>query len=188
MNEQAPKNQTPEELQELRETEEWAANLTREVELINSQGSLMEARPKIAEFETMIVAFEAEHPLAELNAIVDLSPDLAVMFAYADDLFDERKTGTSQQYFESKDPEYVKEYEKKIAVVKNIVLNPEDKRKFQIRIAAKAALIPIDVALKILEEHKTNILPEKLKELKAKYERLSEAVGVIRNNKVDHDQ
>ena len=69
-----------------------------------------------------------------------------------------------------------------------IDLKPEDTSKYPLRESAKAALIPIVAKLNILKKE-TNIAPEKHEELKAKYKRLSRAVGIINsNNKVDHNR
>ena len=69
-----------------------------------------------------------------------------------------------------------------------IDLKPEDTSKYPLRESAKATLIPIVAKLNILKKE-TNIAPEKHEELKAKYKRLSRAVGIINsNNKVDHNR
>ena len=62
---------------------------------------------------------------------------------------------------------------------------PEDASNYPLRESAKIALIPIVAMLNKLKEE-TNITPEKLKELEAKYRYLSRAVGIINGNKVDH--
>ena len=66
-----------------------------------------------------------------------------------------------------------------------IDLKPEDASNYPLRESAKIALIPIVAMLNKLKEE-TNIMPEKLKELEAKYRYLSRAVGIINGNKVDH--
>ncbi|MDO8585335.1 MAG: hypothetical protein Q7R85_04455 [bacterium] len=66
-----------------------------------------------------------------------------------------------------------------------IDLKPEDAANYPLRESAKAALVPIVEKMNILKKE-TNIAPEKREELKARYERLSKAVGIINNNKVDH--
>jgi len=68
-----------------------------------------------------------------------------------------------------------------------IDLKPEDASKYPLRESAKAALIPIVAKLNILKKE-TNIASEKHEELKAKYMHLSRAVGMINNNKVDHNR
>ena len=68
-----------------------------------------------------------------------------------------------------------------------IDLKPEDAAKYPLRESAKAALIPIVAKLNILKKE-TNIVPEKHEELRAKYMHLSRAVGMINNNKVDHNR
>ena len=68
-----------------------------------------------------------------------------------------------------------------------IDLRPEDAPKYPLRESAKAALIPIVKKMNDIKA-KTNILPERHDELKAKYMRLSRAVGMINNNRVDHNR
>ncbi|MFH1112050.1 MAG: hypothetical protein V1712_03195 [Patescibacteria group bacterium] len=68
-----------------------------------------------------------------------------------------------------------------------IDLKPEDAPKYPLRESAKVTLIPIVAKLNILKKE-TNITPEKHEELKAKYMQLSRAVGMINNNKVDHNR
>jgi len=59
--------------------------------------------------------------------------------------------------------------------------------KHPIREPARVALIPIVALLNTLKKE-TDISLEKHEELKAKYMRLSRAVGMINKNKVDHDR
>ena len=68
-----------------------------------------------------------------------------------------------------------------------IDLKPEDVSKYPLRESAKAALIPIVAKLNVLKKE-TNIASEKHEELKVKYMHLSRAVGMINNNKVDHNR
>lgn len=68
-----------------------------------------------------------------------------------------------------------------------IDLTPEETPKHLIRELARKALIPIVAKMNILKKE-TNISPEKFEELKAGYMRLSRAVGIINNNKVDHNR
>ena len=68
-----------------------------------------------------------------------------------------------------------------------IELKPEDAPKYPCENRLKIALIPIVAMLNKLK-NETNITPEKLKELEAKYLRLSRAVGMINNNQVDHNR
>ncbi len=63
--------------------------------------------------------------------------------------------------------------------------DPEDVAKYPHRERAKTGLIPIVKELNIIEEE-TDVIPEKLIELKAKYMRFSQAVGIINQGKVDH--
>ena len=66
-------------------------------------------------------------------------------------------------------------------------LTAEEAPRHPVREPARLALIPIVSKLNFLKQ-KTNILSEKEEELKAKYMRLSRAVGIINNNKVQHDR
>jgi len=66
-------------------------------------------------------------------------------------------------------------------------LTPAEAPKHPIREPARVALIPIVALLNTLKKE-TNISTEKHEELKAKYKRLSRAVGIINNNKVDHNR
>ena len=68
-----------------------------------------------------------------------------------------------------------------------INLTPQEAPNHPIREPARKALIPIVAKLNILKKE-TNILPEKYEELREKYMRLSRAVGIINNNKVDHNR
>ena len=66
------------------------------------------------------------------------------------------------------------------------ITEEEDARTNPVRQSAKEALDPILAILNTLERE-TNISPEKFKELKEKYRRLSKAVGIIdKDGKVDH--
>jgi len=68
-----------------------------------------------------------------------------------------------------------------------IDLTPADAPNHPVREPAKVALIPIVTKMNILKKE-TNISPKKQEELKAKYMKLSRAVGMINNNKVDHNR
>jgi hypothetical protein len=68
-----------------------------------------------------------------------------------------------------------------------INLTPAEASKHPIREPARIALIPIVAMFNTLKKE-TNISPIKYEELKAKYMRLSRAVGIINNNKVDHNR
>jgi|SRR3989344_6424184 len=68
-----------------------------------------------------------------------------------------------------------------------IDLTPQEAPKHAIREPARVALIPIVALLNTLKKE-TNISTKKHEELKAKYRRLSRAVGMINNNKVNHNR
>ncbi|MDD2785878.1 MAG: hypothetical protein PHS79_03215 [Patescibacteria group bacterium] len=90
---------------------------------------------EIAEFESLVSAFEVEHSLEALTAIVDLTPEQAATHS--------------------------------------------------IRQPAKLALNPIVALLNSIEN---NVSEAEFNELKARYKRLSRAVGIINKNKVDHNR
>ena len=68
-----------------------------------------------------------------------------------------------------------------------IDLKPEESRMHPVREPARLGLIPIVTKLNILKKE-TNISDEKHKELNTKYRILSKAVGMINNDKVDHNR
>jgi len=68
-----------------------------------------------------------------------------------------------------------------------IDLTPEEAPQHPVREPARLALIPIVAKLNFIRD-KTNILPEKAEELKARYRRLSQAVGMINSNQIQHDR
>jgi hypothetical protein len=68
-----------------------------------------------------------------------------------------------------------------------INLTPVEAPKHPTREPARVALIPIVAKLNALKKE-TDIPTEKHDELKARYMRLSRAVGMINNNKVDHNR
>ncbi|MFH0969458.1 MAG: hypothetical protein V1804_03045 [Patescibacteria group bacterium] len=67
-----------------------------------------------------------------------------------------------------------------------IDLTVEEAPQHPVREPASLALIPINAKLNSIKEE-TNISRKKHEELRARYTRLSKAVGIINNNKVDHD-
>lgn len=163
--------------QEQEDAERLADHLARHPEPIISPANLEEDEPKIAELEAMIASFEATHSLAELHAIVDLSPDLATLFKHADDLADPQRIENDIEAYKKHNPGYVEIYKAKIAAARAIVLAPEDARRFEIRMAAKKDLVPIIAKLSTIRN----------KELEAKCKRLQRAVGSINNGKVNHE-
>lgn len=66
-------------------------------------------------------------------------------------------------------------------------LTPVEAAIHPIREPARVALIPIVALLNTLKKE-TNISTERHEYLKAKYKRLSRAVGMINKNKVDHNR
>lgn len=66
-----------------------------------------------------------------------------------------------------------------------IDLTPEEAPKHPLREPARVALIPIVTQLNKLKQE-TDIAPEKYEEMRAKYKRLSQAIGMINKGKVDH--
>ena len=139
MNEKMPTFPAPENKTETKAEysgEEQAAQWLKDhPELVAVPEVLKESGPEIEKFKVDVAWFEVEHPLEELNLIVDLTVEQA--------------------------PHH------------------------PIREPARLALIPIVARLTAMKRE-TNITEEKYEEMKALYKRLSRAVGMIRNNKVDH--
>jgi hypothetical protein len=180
MNERKNLEPNPEEKtkqQEQEDAELLADYLARHSEPIISPENQREAGSKIAELETMIASFESTHSLIELHAIVDLSPDLATLFKYADDFASPQRIADAIKTYEKYNPGYVEVYNKKIVAVKTIVLTSEDTEIYNKRISAKRDLIPIVAMLGTLKNE----------ELKAKCKHLMKAVGSIISDKVNHE-
>jgi len=138
MNEQIPKELTPEEIKSKQEQEENDRNeqfMKDHPELFEVPDKMRECGPEVAEFEALVASFESTHSLEALHEIVELT-------------------------------------------VEQAMAHP-------VRQPAKEALGPIVSLLNKLQ-NETDIPKEKYAELKAKYRRLSQAVGMINNNKVDH--
>ena len=176
-------NSSPKEIKKLQEQEKNDAELLadylkRHPKPVILPENSKEAELKITALETMITAFEATHSLKELHEITDLSPDLAMLFKYADDLASSQRIEDAIKTYEKYNPQYVEVYKKKIACLKDLVLTPEDARKFKIRIAAKKDLIPIIAALNTLGNNHP---------LKEKCSKLMKAVGGIQGEKVNHE-
>ncbi len=80
------------------------------------------------------------------------------------------------------------ESEHSLAELHQIInLTPKEAPDYPLRESAKKALIPIVKLLNTLRDE-TDISLEEWKELKGQYRRLSQAVGIINNNKVHHDR
>lgn len=138
MNEQPPKELTPEEIklkQEQEQNERCEQFMNDHPELFAVPDKLRECGPEVAEFETLIALFESTHSLEALHEIVELT-------------------------------------------VEQAATHP-------VRQPAKEALGPIVSLLNKLQ-NETDIPKEKYAELKAKYRRLSQAVGMLNGNKLDH--
>lgn len=162
--------------QEQEDAELLADYLSRHPEPVIST-TTREAEIKIAELEKMISSFESKYSLTELHAIVDLSPDLATLFRYADDLASPQRIADTIKTYAKHNPGYVQVYNRKIATARAIVLTPEDAKKFEIRMAAKKDLALIIAILNTLNS----------KKLKIKCKRLMKAVGSVIDNKVSHE-
>ncbi len=180
MNERFPSPAELKKKQEEQDAEFLADYLERHPEDLAPTKTSQERTQEIAEFIAMIDKFESTHPLAELNSIVDLSPELALSFEHADDLESPQRIEDAIKTYEKHNPAYVEVYKKKIATIKEIRLTPEEERKFKIWRAAKKDLAPIVTGLNKLKGDAD------YEELKAKYMHLGRAVGNIRGNIVDH--
>jgi len=140
--------------------------------------TLREAGPEITKFEAMVAAFETAHPLAELEAIVNLSPELVTVFKYANDIASDEQVAKTIAEYEKYNPPYVDTYKEIVAKARAIVLTPEERRSFEIRKAAQADMIPI-VALFNTLKRETNISTERHEELGRKLTQLTRAIGSI---------
>ncbi|OGZ07751.1 MAG: hypothetical protein A3D65_01455 [Candidatus Lloydbacteria bacterium RIFCSPHIGHO2_02_FULL_50_13] len=127
------------------------------------QKEVVEIGPKIAQFEKLLASFESTYSLAELHAIIDPIPELLALFLGDRDMSPEQKASEVNK------------------------LASQDAKKYRIRAAAKEALIPI-VELRNLFRDDPRISSEQFARLEEKYMRCSRAVGVISNNKVDHQR
>ena len=169
--------------QEKEDAERLAAHFAIHPEQLNPTVNSGEAGPEIAEFKAMIASFESTHSLDELHSIIEISPELAVLFKYADDLASPQRIEEAIACYKENNPAYVEVYKKKIAEARAITLTPEENRKFKIRMEAKKDIIPIVTKLSTFKGN------EAYEELKAEYTRLARAIGVIgRDNKIDHNR
>jgi hypothetical protein len=142
---------------------------------------------EVEKVEGLMEEFEAKHSLAELNAITELTPDLALLFEKARELEEPGRVEAAIKLYESQNPAYVEIYKAKIAKLRAIILSPEDTRKFEIRMAAKKDEAGIvDLVEKIRKE--TNISKERLDALQVRRKAISNAVGFINNNVVCHNR
>ena len=169
--------------QEKKDIEREASHFGMHLEQFKSPANSREVGPEITEFENMVASFEATHSFAELEAIVDLSPDLLSWFTYADSWSDEQVASAIKNFT----PEYTEEYKKKIATIKATVLSPEDAKIFATRRTAMKDLALIAEKLEVIKKE-TDISPEKLEEIKKENKRLAIALGSLRKGKIDHDR
>jgi hypothetical protein len=111
-----------------------------------------------SEFQMLCQKFKEAHSLENLNAILDITPELYKLFA----------------------PDKDTQIE---TVLSN--LPPEEALKYKTRSPALKDLKPI-VALMNKIEKETNISPTEFDKLNDAYKILSRAVGMINNGKIDH--
>jgi len=170
-------------LQEKEDAELLAAHFAIHQKQLDPPVNLGEAGPEITEFKNMIASFESTHSLDELHSIIEISPELALLFKYADDLASPQKIEDAIACYKENNPPYVEVYKKKIAEARAITLIPEENRKFKIRMEAKKEIAPIVAKLNIFKGNK------RYEELRAEYMRLARAIGIIgRDNKIDHNR
>ncbi len=125
----------------------------------------------------------------ERTKMGDLTPDQIAQYqAYMQDnpeapvVETKRESGAEILEFEASIDEFEKEFS-----VEDLMAITEVKEALEspLRKNAKDALGPILKKLQALEKE-TDISKEKLAELKARYKKLSNAVGIINSDKVDH--
>jgi len=126
---------SPEELKKQEQEAQYQAWLKDHPEKTVTPDARVDCEPHIAEFNSLVDAFEAKHPLEALHAIIDLTP--------------------------------------------------ADAPNHPVREPARKDLGPIVAKLNFLEK-KTNIPSVKAEEMRARYKAVSQAVGMINDNKVDH--
>ncbi|MFA6586093.1 MAG: hypothetical protein WCS86_02945 [Candidatus Paceibacterota bacterium] len=181
-------NQEDEKLR--KEKEEQALNDDAWLEEYNRLNpkptTLREAGPEIAQFENMVISFESTHSLEELHSIVDISPDLSELFLFTPILADPLRIEKDIQTYEHHNPLYIPIYKEKIARLQALVLSREEKRMYEIRMAARRDLDAIMSVFQSIKNN-TNVSLEQLEALTKKYKHLSNAVGIARNNKIDHN-
>jgi len=146
-----------------------------------------ECGSEVEKLEGLMAEFEEKHSLAELNAITEISADLASLFKYVDELENPEKIENTIKCFERNNSAYVEIYKAKITELRATVLTPEDARKFEIRrTAMKDERVITDLAEKIRKE--TNISKEQLETLQTRRKLISNAIGSINGGKVVHDR
>ncbi|MDQ3076053.1 MAG: hypothetical protein M3Q34_02905 [bacterium] len=152
---------------------------------------IRECGPEIAEFKALVVSFENNHSLSELHSIIEISPELAIVFKYPDDVFDDRRIANDIEVYEKDNPAFAEIYKKDMAERRAIVnsLNSEDQRKLKIRLAARKDIKPILATLNTLKKE-TDIEDSDHKALFEEYIRLKKAVGISVKGKniIDHDE
>ncbi|MDO8659860.1 MAG: hypothetical protein Q7K54_04665 [Candidatus Parcubacteria bacterium] len=169
------------EINNSRENDEWEADyLTRHPTL--PKETSRERGSEVKKLDVLIDIFESTHSLEELNAIVEISSDLEILFTKDFDLSSEKNIENAIALYEQHNPGYVEIYKKKMADIKAIVLSPEEARKLKIRIAAKKDLTPIVEILRDLSESNKDY-----KRLKARCSILMKAVGSLNKKKINHD-
>lgn len=165
-----------------KEDAEWEADYLAIHPIVTPKETSRERGSEIKKLDVLIDVFESTHSIEELKAIVEISPDLALVFEYADDLATPERIEAAVKLYEKHNPMYAAFYKAKMAMVKAIVLSPEEARKLEIRIAAKKDLIPIVEILRDLSESNKDY-----KRLKTRCSILMKAVGSLNKNKINHD-
>ncbi|MDO8659858.1 MAG: hypothetical protein Q7K54_04655 [Candidatus Parcubacteria bacterium] len=170
-----------------KEDTEWEADyLARHPKPETSPETSRDIGPEIVKLEELVALFEANHSLVELNAIIDLSPDLATLLEHADDLESEKQMANTIARYKKDGPEYEEKYKKKIEGIRAIVLTPEDAIRFKIKRVAKKDLIPITEILRVLKSE-INFSSEKYNELKIRCSKIVKAIGRLVDGKISHD-
>ncbi|MFA7252654.1 MAG: hypothetical protein WC027_02250 [Candidatus Paceibacterota bacterium] len=175
-----PIEPSPEELSEQEQAELLAMHKARHPEQFVEPESLREAGPEIAQFEAMVAAFEIAHPLAEMEAITDISPNLATVFRHAKELSSDVLVTMAVADFEKYNPSYVDTYKQKIAEARAIVLTSDEQKIFNTRESARRDISPIVALLKKIKDE-TNISAEKYEELWRRRNAFELAIGSIKH-------
>jgi hypothetical protein len=199
MNEKPPKDPTPEELErqkaELEEKQKDAeASISDEPLTLEEQQRFNEYAGRIARlFEKMEKEDKIRRSISELLKQhgqdwqeANVASQLAMYESDSTETAPKREAGPEIEKFENLITAFEADYplEELHAITD---LTPEEALRHPLREPAKKALNPIVALLNKLKEE-TDIPSEEYEALKAEYKRLSRAVGMINNGKVDHER
>ncbi len=191
MNEEMKSGPSPEEKQRLekiaqeKEESEWLQDyLSRQPQ--EEVTTPEEAAELVARFEKLTLAFDAAHSLEALLSIEEISSDLAELYLNAPILDNPLRIIADIKTLEKHNPTHVPIYKAKIERLQSLVLNDEEKRIYNLRMAARKDYDYMNMILGFIK--KCSSLPSDQVEALAKRSKTySNAIGILRNNKIVHD-